>query len=137
MQANIIPTIRYRNAANMIQWLCATFSFEQHLLVQDEQGGIVHAQLTLGNGMIMVGDVRDDAFGRLQTCALATQPVTQSPYIVVPDADDIYRRAQAGGAEIVMEIVDNDYGGRGFSCRDPEGQLWNFGSYDPWSEKVS
>jgi uncharacterized glyoxalase superfamily protein PhnB len=50
----------------------------------------------------------------------------------VPDADEIYRRAKAAGAEIVIEIKDEDYGGRVFSCRDPEGHLWNIGSYDPW-----
>jgi uncharacterized glyoxalase superfamily protein PhnB len=57
---------------------------------------------------------------------------TQSPYLVVPDADEIYRRAKTAGAEIVIEIKDEDYGGRVFSCRDPEGHLWNIGSYDPW-----
>ena len=53
--------------------------------------------------------------------------------IVVDDADKHYARAVAAGAEIVMEIRDEDYGGRGYSCRDPEGHLWNFGSYDPWA----
>jgi uncharacterized glyoxalase superfamily protein PhnB len=33
----------------------------------------------------------------------------------------------------VMDIKDEDYGGRGYSARDPQGQLWNFGSYDPWA----
>jgi uncharacterized glyoxalase superfamily protein PhnB len=32
-----------------------------------------------------------------------------------------------------MEIKDEDYGGRDYSCRDPEGHVWNFGSYDPWT----
>jgi hypothetical protein len=31
-------------------------------------------------------------------------------------------------------LIVNDYGGRGFSCRDLEGRLWNFGTYDPWAE---
>src|SRR4249920_3684601 len=46
----------------------------------------------------------------------------------VPDADTVYRRAKAARAEIVVEIKDEDYGGRVFSCRDPEGHLWNI----PW-----
>ena len=41
--------------------------------------------------------------------------------------------AQAAGAEIVIDIKDEDYGGRGFTCRDPEGHVWSFGSYDPWA----
>jgi len=44
----------------------------------------------------------------------------------------LYQRAKAAGAEIVMDIKDEDYGGRGFWCRDPEGHLWSFGTYDPW-----
>jgi uncharacterized glyoxalase superfamily protein PhnB len=58
---------------------------------------------------------------------------TQSAYIIVEDADAHYARAVAAGAEIVMEIKDEDYGGRGYSCRDLEGHLWNFGTYDPWA----
>ena len=57
---------------------------------------------------------------------------TQSSYLVVKDADAVYASAKAAGAEIVMEIEDKDYGGRGFSCRDLEGHLWSIGSYDPW-----
>jgi uncharacterized glyoxalase superfamily protein PhnB len=58
---------------------------------------------------------------------------TQSSYIVVADADAMYERARAAGAEIVMEIKDQDYGSRDFGCRDPEGHLWYFGTYDPWA----
>jgi uncharacterized glyoxalase superfamily protein PhnB len=77
--------------------------------------------------------VRDNEFGQLMK-----QPdeiggaETQSAYIVVSDADALYKRAKAAGAKIVMDIKDEDYGGRGFSCRDLEGHLWNFGTYDPW-----
>ena len=57
---------------------------------------------------------------------------TQSAYLIVADADAVYARAKAAGAVIVLDIKDQDYGGRGFTCRDPEGHLWNFGTYDPW-----
>jgi uncharacterized glyoxalase superfamily protein PhnB len=58
--------------------------------------------------------------------------VTQSAYVIVSDADALYTRAKAAGAKIVMDIKDEDYGGRGFSCCDLESHLWNFGTYDPW-----
>ena len=132
MSGIIIPTLRYADAPRMIGWLCDAFGFGRHMVVEDGQGGIAHAQLTLGNGMIMLGSARDDAFGRLQPTPAVLGGTTQSPYIVVPDADLIYRSAKAAGAEIVVDIKDEDYGGRGFSCRDPEGHLWNFGTYDPW-----
>jgi uncharacterized glyoxalase superfamily protein PhnB len=134
MTSTMIPCLRYRDARRMIEWLCKAFGLERHLVVEDGKGGIAHAQLTHGPGMIMLGTAwgDDEPFGRLQSTPAALGGTTQSPYLVVPDADEIYRRAKAAGAEIVIEIKDEDYGGRGFSCRDPEGHLWNVGSYDPW-----
>lgn len=133
--STIIPTLRYQDARAAIEWLCDTFGFTRHLIVDDADGGIAHAQLQFGNGMIMLGSAQDDDFGRLQKPAV-NNVVTQSPYIIVADIDDHYARAVAAGATIVMPIKDEDYGGRGYSCLDPQGQLWNFGSYDPWQENT-
>jgi uncharacterized glyoxalase superfamily protein PhnB len=130
--AVIIPTLRYRDAAAAIDWLCRAFGFERHLVVPGEGGTIAHAQLTFGNGMIMLGSARDDAFGRLQRTPAEVGGVgTESPYIIVADADAHHARAVAAGAEVVYPLKD-EHGGRGYSCRDPEGHLWNFGTYDPW-----
>jgi uncharacterized glyoxalase superfamily protein PhnB len=132
-RVTIIPCLRYRNAPAAIEWLCQTFGFEKQLVVPNEDGTIAHAQLSFGNGMIMLGSVQKNEFGRLMK-----QPdeiggaETQSAYLIVSDADLIYQRAKSAGAEIVMEIKDEDYGGRGFSCRDLEGHLWSIGTYDPW-----
>ncbi len=132
MSSTIIPCMRYRDAPRMINWLCDAFGFERHLVVEDDRGGITHAQLTFGPGMIMLGSERPDEFGNLQSTPERIGGTSQSPYVVVPDADVVYQRAKRSGAEIVIEIADQHYGGRLFSCRDPEGHLWNFGSYDPW-----
>ncbi len=130
----IIPTMRYRNARRMIDWLGAAFHFRPHMIVDGEGGRIEHAQLVLGKAMIMLGDHRDDDFGALQRPADMGAAVNQSPYVVIADVDAVYASAKAAGADIVVEIHDPEYGGRMFSCRDPEGQLWNFGSYDPWAD---
>ena len=131
--AKIIPTMRYADAVAAIDWLCRAFGFEKHLVVPGEDGTIVHSQLVLEDGMIMVGSVRDDEFGALQRPPNMLGGVgTQSAYIVVGDADAHYERAVAAGAEIVLDIEDQDHGGRAYSCRDPEGHLWNFGTYNPW-----
>lgn len=132
-RATTIPCLRYRDAPAAIDWLCKAFGFEQQLVVPDSDGGIAHAQLSYGNGMIMLGSVVDSEYGRLMK-----QPGeignanTQSCYLVVSDADAVYRRAREAGAEIVLDIKDEDYGGRGFTCRDPEGHIWSLGTYDPW-----
>jgi uncharacterized glyoxalase superfamily protein PhnB len=132
-KATVIPCLRYRNAPAAIEWLCQAFGFERHLVVPGEGETIAHAQLSFGNGMIMLGSVKKSEFDRLMK-----QPdeiggaETQSAYIIVSDADTLYARVKAAGAKIVLDIKDEDYGGRGFSCHDLEGRLWNFGTYDPW-----
>jgi uncharacterized glyoxalase superfamily protein PhnB len=132
-RATIIPTLRYRDASSAIDWLCQAFGFERHLVVPGEQGTIRHAQLVFGNGMIMLGSARDDAFGALQAPpSAADAPVSQSPYVIVTDVDSHHARAVAAGADVVLAPEDQEYGGRLYSCRDPEGHLWTFGSYDPW-----
>ena len=130
----IIPTLRYRDAAAAIEWLCRAFGFEKQLVVPGEDGGIAHAQLAFGNGMIMLGDAHDDEYGTLVRPPRDVGGVsTGSPYVIVADVDGHYARAVAGGAKIVLDIEDKDYGGRGYTCRDPEGHVWSFGSYDPWA----
>ena len=131
--SRMIPTLRYRDAVAAIDWLCTAFGFEQHLVVPNETGGIAHAQLVQGELMIMLGSGDDGPYDRLIRAPSEAGGVTQAPYIVVEDPDAVYGLAKAAGAEMVMEIEDWDHGGRGFSCRDPEGHVWNFGSYDPWA----
>ena len=132
-RATVIPSLRYRNAPAAIDWLCQVFGFEKQLVVANPDGTIAHAQLSFGNGMIMLGSVADTEFGRLMK-----QPdeiggaETQSSYVIVSDADLVYARAKAANAEIVREIKDEEYGGRLFTCRDLEGHLWSIGTYDPW-----
>jgi uncharacterized glyoxalase superfamily protein PhnB len=128
----IIPTMRYRDAPAAIDWLCRAFGFEKQLVVPGPDGTITHAQLVFGHGMVMLGSARADEFGRLVKTPGELGATTQSPYVIVNDPDAHYARAKDAGAEIVLDIKDEDYGGRGYSCRDPEGHLWNFGSYDPW-----
>jgi uncharacterized glyoxalase superfamily protein PhnB len=135
--SSVIPTMRYRDAPAVIEWLRRVFGFERHLVVLDDAGGIAHAQLRFGGGMIMLGSARDDDYGRLVKQPGEVGGDTMSAYVIVADCDAHYAHAKAAGAEIVMEIEDKDYGGRGYSCRDCEGRLWSFGSYDPSTEEAS
>jgi uncharacterized glyoxalase superfamily protein PhnB len=133
-RATVIPALRYRDAKAAIDWLGLAFGFEPQLVVPGEGDAIVHAQLRFGNGMVMLGSMKDDEFGRLMTHPDETGGrETMSAYVIVADADAHYARATAAGAKIVRDIQDEDYGGRGYSCRDLEGRLWNFGTYDPWA----
>ncbi len=133
-RANVIPAMRYHDAPKAIEWLCEAFGFEKAMVVPGEGDTIAHAQLTFGNGMIMLGSALDTEFGALVKPPADPDRInTQSAYVIVDDADKHYARAVAAGADIVMELRDESYGGRHYSCRDPEGHLWNFGTYDPWA----
>ncbi len=134
-RATVVPCLRYRDAPKAIEWLCSVLGFEAQLVVPNEDGTIAHAQLSFGNGMVMLGSVAkvENEFNRLtQQPDQIGGKETQSPYLIVSDADAVYQRAKAAGAIIEIEIKDEDYGGRGFSCRDLEGHLWSIGTYDPW-----
>ena len=132
--AAIIPGLRYVDAPAAIEWLCAAFGFEKHLVVPGENEQIDHAQLIFRDSMIMLGSVRNGEYDDFLMQPTDAGAVTQAPYVIVDDVDAHCARARAAGAEIVMEPADQHYGGRLYSCRDIERHLWNFGSYDPWTD---
>jgi uncharacterized glyoxalase superfamily protein PhnB len=130
----VIVTLRYLDVRAACDWLQSAFGFLPRLVVPGDGGAVIHAQLTFGTGMIMLGAARDDAFGKLTRQPSETGGSTESPYVIVADVAAHHARAVAAGARIVMPIREESYGGNAYSCCDPEGHLWNFGSYDPWAE---
>jgi uncharacterized glyoxalase superfamily protein PhnB len=133
-KAAVIPGMRYRDALAAIEWLVKAFGFEKNVVYVGEGNTVAHAQLTFGNGMVMLGSVENgSAYSKLMA-----QPdeigmkETQSACLIVNDADAVYATAKTAGAVMVMDIADMEYGGRAFTCRDPEGHLWSIGTYDPW-----
>ncbi len=131
----IIPTLKYKDAKKAIQWLCDVLGFAEHLIVPGEEDQIVHAQLKMGNGMIMLGSigVENEYSQLIKMPAEIGGFQTQSPYIVLSDEDllTVYQRVQKKEAKIAMPLRSEDHGGQFFACYDLEGHLWNFGSYDP------
>ena len=131
--ATIIPALQYQDAPAAIDFLCRAFGFEKKAVYRGEGGSVDHAQLTLGNGMVMLGSVKDTDYGRMLVRPRQVGGVTMSVYVIVEDPDAHFARAKAAGAEIVLEPVTQDYGGRDYTCKDPEGHVWTFGTYDPWA----
>jgi uncharacterized glyoxalase superfamily protein PhnB len=133
----VIPCLRYADAPAAIEFLCAAFGFERHAVYADDKDPslIHHAQLADRGCMIMLSSLGDSDWAKkagLRTVAEAGGN-TQAPYVVIDDVDGHAARARAAGAEIVSAPKDQDYGGRVYSARDPEGYVWSFGSYDPWA----
>jgi uncharacterized glyoxalase superfamily protein PhnB len=120
---SIYACFRYRDCPAAIEFLCDAFGFER-VVVHEEDGVVQHAELRLADSIVMLGSHRDgpdqpDRIGQGWT------------YIGIPDADALCERARTAGAEITREPFDTDYGSRDFGARDPEGNVWNFGTYDP------
>ncbi len=135
-RATVIPSMVYRDAPAAIDWLCRAFGFEKKMVVPGADGSVVHAELSFGNGMIMLGSSCDNDFGKIvRTPESLGGLETASPYLIVDDVDGHYERAIAAGATIVKQIKTESYGGRGYACRDLEGHFWNVGNYDPWAEQ--
>ena len=133
LPSTVIPCLRYRDAPAAIQWLCKTLGFTQHLVVPMDDGRIAHAQLVLGQGMIMLGSIKDTKYDQnLVQPDQIDGKETQSSYLVVNDIDALYQHVTEAGTEIISELVEQEHGGKYFSCRDPEGHIWNIGDYDPW-----
>ncbi len=124
---DIIPTLRYRDAHAAIAFLCDAFGFERNAVHDDDSGGVSHAQLTFGDGMVMLGSDRGEG------SELNATPGGSSIYCVLDDVDGHAEKARTAGAQIVREPEDQDYGGRGYTATDPEGNRWSFGSYRPES----
>lgn len=123
--ADVVPTLRYRDAAAAIKFLQDAFGLVPHLVVPGPGDTVAHAQLGWGNGCVMLGSDQAGE-GRLDITVGAV-----GVYLILEDVDAHYARAVAAGAEIERDLRDEEYGGRGYVARDPEGNFWAFGSYRP------
>ena len=118
------PTLRARDARALIRFLVDGFGFEETVVYGD--GDLVeHAQLSwpLGGG-VMLGSARerpDDPW--------PLRPGSFGGYVVTDEPDALRDRAVAAGAQLIQDIEETDYGSRGFTVRDPEGNRWSFGTY--------
>ena len=118
------PSLRATDARALIRFLVDAFGFEETVVYGDGDR-VDHAQLSwpLGGG-IMLGSARGGPEDQWPL-----KPGSFGAYVVVDDADALYERAVKGGAEITEGLTDTDYGSRGFTARDPEGNRWAFGTY--------
>jgi uncharacterized glyoxalase superfamily protein PhnB len=124
-QPTVFPTLRYDDAQAAIDFLIEAFGAERHAVFSGDDGRIRHAELRFGNGIVMFGP----ATGEMP----ATGGNGGGVYIAVANPDEHHARARQAGAEIVREPHDTDYGTRGYGAKDPEGNSWHFGTYQPFA----
>lgn len=124
----MFPSLFYRDATAAIDFLERAFGFRRTLVVPGEDGGIAHAELMLGRGMIMLGTARESD-GHRTADALPARHA--GVYVTIEDVRGHYERAVANGARIGRPFAERDFGGAAYSAFDPEGHEWHFGSYVP------
>jgi len=120
MPQTVFPCITFRDAAASIGFLERALGAERVVAYADDEGRISHAEIRIGESVVMCGDERAGS--------QATRPGVSVVYVVVPDADAAYERAKAAGAE-VAEPVDQPYGSRDITVTDPDGNRWSLGTY--------
>lgn len=123
----VFPALLYRDAGAAIQQLTEAFGFDRVAVHEREDGTVMHAELSYGNGAVMLGSKgRGGAFDRAMEAAGPA-----AVYVVVDDVDAHHRRAVEHGVEVLMEPTDQEYGSRDYMARDAEGNVWSFGTYAP------
>ncbi|HEY1518628.1 MAG TPA: VOC family protein [Solirubrobacteraceae bacterium] len=130
LRPNIFPAVRYADADAGVAFLTSAFGATEKAVHRGPDGVIHHAELALGDGLVMVG--QHSAEGWLGGEAPRPLSSTVSIYVTIADPDGHHAVAREAGAQIVRELQDMDYGSREYSVRDPEGNLWSFGTYDPY-----
>jgi uncharacterized glyoxalase superfamily protein PhnB len=132
----ISSCLTYRNAGDMIDWLCGAYGFEIRLKVEGDEGRIEHSELSYGSdGLIMVSSEKEGYGGEpgapLRSPASVNGANTQSLMVYVDDVEAHCAQARAAGAKIANELADHDYGeeywtDRSYGAADPEGHMWWF-----------
>lgn len=121
----MFPSLSYDDAQAAVDFLCEAFGFERHAVYALDDGRIQHAELRSGNGLVM--------FGSAGPGKAATRGGTGGIYVVVDDPDAHCAQARAAGAEITQDLHDTEYGSREYGAKDPEGNNWYFGTYQPFA----
>jgi uncharacterized glyoxalase superfamily protein PhnB len=126
---NCIPFLAYEDARAALDWLTKAYGFEQTAVHETPDGRVAHAEMRFDGSMIMLGAAFDNDWGMRTPRELGG--VNQGVYLIVDDIEAHYERARKADAEIVRPLADTDYGSREFMSRDPEGNIWSFGTYRP------
>jgi uncharacterized glyoxalase superfamily protein PhnB len=130
--SSFVPYFSYRDAAAALDWLARAFGFEKTQDYRDDEGKVIHAEMTFGGGTIMLGTGEPPEHDSRPPTE--TSPTAHGVYVVVPDADAHHERAQRAGATIVYGPEDTEFGTRRYRALDVEGYEWSFGTYRPPAE---
>lgn len=117
--APVSPYLLCRDAAAELDWIAKTLGFTERARMEDPEGRVSHAEVEVGESVIMVGQPKG-TYRNPRDLGAATVLI----HVHVADVDALFHRAVEGGAEIVQQLEDQPYGDRNAAIRDPEGHEW-------------
>jgi uncharacterized glyoxalase superfamily protein PhnB len=117
----ITAYLYYQDVAAALGWLTSAFGFRERMRMPGPEGRIMHAEMELADGVIMLGCPSPEYRNPKQL-----GQVTQSLYVYVDDVDKHFRRAKEAGAKVLEEPADQFYGDRRYGTEDVEGHHWYF-----------
>ena len=120
----ITPYLLYEDLETALGWLTRAFGLVEHSRSNGPDGRAVHAEMTLDDGVVMMGQPRSD-----YESPIRHGHVCQLVYVYVGDVDAHHRRAEEHGAKILTPPEDKPYGDRVYSAEDPEGHRWFFAQH--------
>jgi PhnB protein len=120
----VMPYLLYEDSDAALDFLTRAFGFTEKFRMTDDIGRVNHAEVQIGDGVIMLGtpgsDYKNPKTLGSKTCSI---------YVYVDDVDAHYEQAKAAGAKVVREPEDQFYGDRNYGVEDPEGHEWYFGTH--------
>ena len=126
----VVPSLIYEDVAKAIDWLCDTFGFAERLRASGPDGRVEHAQLTIGEGSVMLGRQRTgQGFGSPDSAELRPPRQGEVSHYVsvhVQDVDRHHDHASERGARILHPPTDYPFGERQYTAEDPAGHRWSF-----------
>jgi uncharacterized glyoxalase superfamily protein PhnB len=120
----ITPYLLYEDVEAALAWLAKAFGLKERMRMPGPDGKIVHAEMVLADGLVMMGCPGPDYRNPKRL-----GQVTQNLYVFVDDVDKHFQHARESGAKILEEPVDQFYGDRRYSAEDPEGHQWFFATH--------
>jgi uncharacterized glyoxalase superfamily protein PhnB len=114
--STVVPVLIYPDVREAVDWLSGAFGFLERVRIGENH----RSQLTVGDGAVILGDVRHER--------RPPRPgeVTHAVMVRVEDVNAHCEHARAHGARILMEPADFEYGERQYTAEDPAGHQWTF-----------
>ncbi|MFZ0499794.1 MAG: VOC family protein [Steroidobacteraceae bacterium] len=121
---SFIPSLAYKDNRAALEWLQSAFGFEPSEILTDAEGRIVHAEMTYGDGIVMIGSEWAD--WTRSPASLGGKNTQRIHVRIERGIDEHCARARRAGAKIMMEPADQFYGHRTYIAADLEGHCWTF-----------